>query len=58
MSIGLLVVVALVLFAVLLTLGHRQLAAGANLQTANGAALMALATVLGVAAIGSLGMNV
>lgn len=56
MSIELLIIVGLVLFAVLLTLGHRQLAAGANLQTANGAALMALATVLGVAAVGSLSM--
>lgn len=56
MSIELLIIVVLVLFAVLLTLGHRQLAVGANLQTANGAALMALATVLGVAAVGSLSM--
>lgn len=56
MSLGLVVVIALIVFAVLLVAGHRQLAAGANLQTANGAALLSLATVIGVLAIGSLSL--
>lgn len=52
MDSSLLALIALVAFVVLLVLGRRRIAQGANAQVANGAVLLILATIVGVLALG------
>lgn len=52
MDIALIALIVVVAFVALLALGRSQLAKGANAQVANGAVLLALATVLGVWMLG------
>lgn len=52
MAVELLALVVVVAFFALLALGRQQIARGANAQTANGATVLVLATVVGVLALG------